>query len=116
MELKLSGGSYVPRADGGLETVSGSEEAAQRVLMKLAARRGGFYPLPEYGSRLYTLCRLKPSEREAAAGQLIAEALADEKDVRVLTAEYLPTGTEEAEIRLTLGFPNGEESLITLKV
>lgn len=116
MELKLSQGQYVLSAAGGLETVRGDNETVQRVLMKLAARRGAFLPLPDYGSRLYTLCRLKPSERAAAAKQFIAEALADEKDVSVLEVEYLPAEGDEAEVRLTLGFPQGEESLITLKV
>lgn len=116
MELKLSGGQYVPSAAGGLETVRGENETAQRVLMKLSARRGGFLPLPDYGSRLHTLCRLKPSERAAAAKQFIAEALADERGVSVLEVEYRPTDGDEAEINLTLGFSEGEESLITLKV
>ncbi|MGN1002562.1 MAG: hypothetical protein ACI4PC_07295 [Oscillospiraceae bacterium] len=116
MELKLYQGNYVPRTAGGLETVRGSDEAVQRVLMKLAARRGSFYPLPDYGSRLHTLCRLKPSERAAAARQFVAEALTGETELSVLALEYRPTGDDEAEIELTLGFPEGEESRITLKV
>lgn len=78
MELRLREGQYVPGAPGGFERVFGKEELLQRVCMKLKARRGEFYPLPEYGSRLYTLASVKPSLRETAARQFILEALADE--------------------------------------
>ena len=42
MELKLVDGNYVADATGGLAAVSGTEELAQRVVMKLTAREGGF--------------------------------------------------------------------------
>ena len=77
MELKLIEGEYA--ASGGrLETVSGAEETAQRIMMKLCARRGGFAPMPDYGSRLYTLGQTHASGLEAAARQYIAEALRGE--------------------------------------
>lgn len=81
MELKLRDGRYVPSKYLGFERVSGEEEILQRIYMKLKARRGGFYPLPEYGSRLYTLSSVKPSLRETAAQQFIQEALRDESDL-----------------------------------
>ena len=52
MELRLKDGKY-DSIGARLCTVSGAEELAQRVMMKLAARRGSFWPLPDYGSRLY---------------------------------------------------------------
>ena len=86
MELKLEQGRYVPGA-GGLLRVTGANEIAQRVMMKLTARRGGFAPLPEYGSALYTLLHTaRPSEYETAAMQYIAQALADEAGLRVVHA------------------------------
>ena len=80
MEIKLNGGRYTAGKYSGLERVTGEEETAQRLSMKLTARRGGFAPLPEYGSRLYTLPLIKASERGSAARQFIAEALAGETD------------------------------------
>lgn len=56
----------MPASAGGVETVSGAEETAVRITMKLTARRGGFPLLPDYGSRLYQLAQVKPSERESA--------------------------------------------------
>ena len=82
--------------------MSGTEELAQRAMMRLAARRGGFYLLPEYGSRLYTLCRLKPSERSAAARQYVVEALSPEPRITVGEVEYLPGNGDSAALRVEL--------------
>ena len=87
MELKLEQGAYV-QAGNGFVTVSGPEELAQRVMMRLTARRGGFAPLPQYGSRLYLLSRTaKPGQYETAAMQYIAEALEE------VTVTSRPEGT-----------------------
>lgn len=83
MELKLADGNYEAGVRGSLLTVSGTDEVAQRIIMRLTARRGGFAPLPEYGSRLHLLHLAKPSEREAAAKQYVAEALSDERGVKL---------------------------------
>lgn len=81
MELKLKDGRY-SASSGTLETVSGAEEVAQRISMKLAARRGSFWPMPNYGSRLYRLVSgEKPSNREIAVRQYVSEALSDEEGV-----------------------------------
>ena len=78
MELKLINGDYVPDGMGGLQKVTGSEELLQRVLFKLQARRGGFAPFHDLGSRLYLLGREKASGRQSAAEQYIKEALSGE--------------------------------------
>lgn len=115
MEIALENGRYVPADTGGLEEVSGTRELAQRLAMKLAARRGGFAPLPDYGSRLYTLtASARPSERAAAARQLAAEALADEPDVAVRDAAVTLLEDGGAEIRITL--ETGERGEIDLRV
>ena len=75
MEMKLRDGEYVPDGNGGYERAKGYEELLERALFRLSARRGGFAPMPEVGSRLYTLIKLKRSEREMAAKQFAAEAL-----------------------------------------
>jgi hypothetical protein len=74
MELRLENGDYVKSGGHTLESVSGTEELAQRLMLRLRARRGGFALRPDYGSRLYTLSGLRPSERETPPG-LRAEAL-----------------------------------------
>ncbi|MDO4815178.1 MAG: hypothetical protein Q4A83_01050 [Bacillota bacterium] len=81
MELKLENGKYIAR-NGGVATVKGAEELAQRITMKLAARRGKFWPMPDYGSRLYTLLQgVKPEDRKTAVREYVAEALADEQGI-----------------------------------
>ncbi len=92
MELKLENGRYVP-GPGGLCRVSGPEETAQRVMMKLAAPRGAFPPLPEYGSALRELLRAaRPSEDSAVARQAVADALSDEPEVAVTAVEAIREG------------------------
>lgn len=87
MELKLSEGRYVPAEAGGLRRVEGTEEKLQRILCRLSARRGGFFPMPDFGSALHTLGSLKPSARAAAARQFVHEALEAEQDVEVLDVD-----------------------------
>lgn len=103
MELKLKEGRYVGRGTE-LETVSGTEEVAQRVMMKLAARRGSFWPKPDYGSRLYRLtCGEKPSNREMAVRQYVYEALSDENEVRLeaVTISYPQADIMRIELRFS---------------
>lgn len=82
MELKLKNGDYLADGAGALVRASGDEALLERVLFRLSARRGGFAPLPQLGSRLHLLGREKPGARQTAAQQYVAEALADE-DVEV---------------------------------
>ncbi|NCB51068.1 MAG: hypothetical protein EOM54_04190 [Clostridia bacterium] len=108
MEIALEGGRYKTADFGGLETVTGTKELAQRLLMKLTARRGGFALWPEYGSRLYTLAgAVRPSERLTAARQFITEALADESDVEISGLEITDGGEGTLCISLTLTLPAG---------
>lgn len=102
MELKIRNGAYVP-GGGSLEHVSGAEEIAQRVVMKLTARKGGFAPLPSYGSALYQLLyRAKPSEYQTVAMQYIAQALADEPEVTV--TETTVTVIDEDTLQVDVSF------------
>lgn len=104
MELKLKDGRYVTRAST-LETVTGYEELAQRIMMKLTARRGKFWPKPDYGSKLYKLINgEKPSNREQAVRQYVAEALADEAGVELQTVEIKETAPDAIFIRLDFSY------------
>lgn len=83
MELKLKNGRYVA-VGASLDTVSGTEELSQRVMMKLTAKRGSFWPDPEYGSRLHELLRDEgQGNKELSVRQYVSEALADEDDVEL---------------------------------
>lgn len=101
MELRLENGKYVPRGATGLERVQGEDELLQRICMKLKARRGGFYPMPEYGSRLYSLTSVKPSMRETAARQYILEALSDEQG---LALDTVTVSAENEELCVSAEF------------
>ena len=60
--LMLVNGDYVPQGNG-LRSAKGDEAVLQRMLMKLTARRGQFPFMENFGSRLWTLDRLRPAER-----------------------------------------------------
>ena len=92
MERILQDGDYVPDGTGGLQGVSGGEEALARALFRLTARRNGLPFLPRLGSRLYELSREKPSARQALAEQYVAEALGEETEIRVESVELEPRG------------------------
>ena len=80
--MMLVNGDYVPQ-ENHLRSVEGDEAVLQRMLMKLTARRGQFPFMEDFGSRLWTLDRLRPAERQAAAEQYVVEALADEAGLKV---------------------------------
>lgn len=112
MEIVLEGGRYTAAKTGGLETVTGTKELAQRISMKLTARRGGFALWPSYGSRLHTLAGgVKPSERLTAARQFITEALADETDMEISGLEVTEGGDGTLNIRLELAVTDGKLSI-----
>ncbi len=74
-ENLLRGGDYVPDGFGGFVRLQEEEALLERALFKLTCRRGAFPFLPELGSRLRELGRLRPSARNAAAQQYAAQAL-----------------------------------------
>ena len=89
--LALVNGDYAAKGNG-LAAVSGKEAVLHRVLMKLTARRGQFPFLEDFGSRLWTLGQLRPAERQAAAEQYVAEALADEVGLKVDSVTLADSG------------------------
>jgi len=114
MELLLKDGDYIPDGRGGLCRATGREELLQRVLWKLTARRGGFPFLPELGSRLYMLPRKKASDWQGLAEEYVAQALADETELRIDGVEV--TGEAESlSITVALDW-QGEDLLIKLGV
>ena len=116
MELKFDAGAYVKNKSGGFATVSGKDETVQRVLMKLTARRGAFSPLPEFGSELYTLPRLKRSQRETAARHMVHDALSDETDVTVTDVSYTEKDGDTGVVTVALSIGSGKERSIAVAV
>ena len=86
MSLLLQGRDYADDGNGGVAVVQDGDELLGEVLFRLAVRRGSFPFLPELGSRMYLLRRVKPSERENLALQYAAEALEDLTEVTVTGA------------------------------
>ena len=114
MELFLKDGDYLPDGQGGFCRVTGREELLQRVLWKLSARRGEFPFLPELGSRLYTLVRQKPAHWTGLAEEYVAEALAEETDLRIDRVETLRDG-ENLSVTVHLNW-QGENLSVKLAV
>ena len=101
MELRLKNGDYIPDGVGGVRSVDGAEALVQRVLFRLVARRGMFPMMPEFGSRLWQLGRIPAAQRQAAAKQYAAEALAEEH-VQVRDAVLSAVRDGGAELTLQL--------------
>lgn len=108
MELVLRNGDYVPDGVGGLRRAGGREALLQRVLFRLTARRGTFPFWEELGSRLWQLGRVPAEQRQAAAKQYVAEALAEE---RTLTVENVELTVGSAGAVLTVELSCGDDTL-----
>lgn len=114
MELKIQNGDYVPDGLGGVVRLSGAEALLERVLFRLTARRGGFPPLPELGSRLYLLGREPAARRLSAARQYVAEALSEE-DVAVTDVSLTPKDGGRMDLTAFLAYEGGDLS-VTLDI
>ena len=86
-------------------TVDDAEAAVYRALFRLGARRGAFPLMPELGSRLYSLTRVKPAARVSAARQYIAEAISDEP---VEIGEISVTEDGGGGLKISLGLSAGD--------
>jgi len=110
--LKMQNGDYVPSGNT-LETAEGAEAMLQRVLFRLTARRDAFPFGESLGSRLWQLGAAAPAGRPAAAGQYVAEALAEE-DVEVAGVTLSETeGGAALQVSLTY---RGEDYTVGLTV
>ncbi len=115
MEFELRDGRYVPVSGGGVAALGSRDERIQGIMLKLKARRGAFYPLPDFGSRLHSLRGMKPSGRTAAAKQFIHEALADEEGLEIKSVDCSPAGDESLAVRVGLSL-GGEDSQLSFLV
>ena len=92
MGLLLIDRDYVADGNGGVKVVRDGEELLNEVLFRLVVRRGSFPFLPELGSRMYQLCREKPSAWDSLARQYAVEALAGLPDAVVTGAQVRQEG------------------------
>lgn len=106
-------GKYQALAGGGFATVNGIQEMAQRISMKLTAKRGGFPLLPKYGSELYRLGAVKPSERRAVAEKYVAAALSDERGLVLENLEISYTDDETILVGMEFSCDNEVFSVTT---
>ncbi len=85
MDLKLNFDKrdHAQTIQGWVIPISGVEEIAQRIRLRLTIRRGSFPLDPELGSRLYALPRGNAAQMNAAARDIIEEALAPMPGVRL---------------------------------
>ena len=115
MELKLEQGDYVPDGAGGFETLEGAHALLARVLFRLTARRGQFPFLPELGSRLWQLGQMSAAQRQSAAEQYVAEALAAEPGLSVEQVRFEELAGGRAQVTAELIF-RGERLAVTAEV
>lgn len=109
MELVVSDGDYRSDGNGALEMGKGSRAVLQQALWRLTVRRGSFPFLPELGSRLYLLPRVRREERAGAAKQYVEEALAGEPGLKVVDVTL--TGSGEGTMDLTVEMEYGGEHI-----
>ena len=86
----------------------------QRVLFRLTAHRGQFPFLETLGSRLWQLGQVPSGQRQTAAEQYVAEALAEE-EVTVEHVEITDNGTGGAELTVELVW-KGEQLSVTVEI
>ena len=115
MGLALRNGDYVPDGTGGLRRAEGQEALLERVLFRLTARRGTFPFLPELGSRLWQLGRLSAAQRQSAAGQYVAGALAPGPGLAVEQVTLTESGGGRAQVTASMTW-RGERLSVTVEV
>lgn len=115
MELEMRNGDYVPNGTGGLNRLEGNQALLQRVLFRLKARRGSFPFWDSLGSRLWRLGRLPARERQAAAKQYVAEALAEEPGLQVESVDLTERGDGSGILTVKLTYQE-EPLTVTLDI
>lgn len=100
-ENLLRGGDYVPDGFGGFVRLEEENAVLAAALFKLTCRRGTLPFLPELGSRLRELGKVRASERNLAAQQFAAQALSG-MGVSVTGAKVRMITEEQADVTIFL--------------
>ncbi len=99
MDTLLQNGDYAKDERGYPVTVSGAQELAQRVLIRLTTKKGGFAPDPALGSALH---RIKGAAFAADAQRQVSEAvlMVGGLQLRGITCTEQPQNAVRIDIRL----------------
>ena len=101
---------YVPDGFGSFVRLQEEEALLERALFKLTCRRGAFPFLPELGSRLRELGRLRPSARNAAAQQYAAQAL-EGMGMEVTCARVRMVSDDQADVAIELVYDGAQRTV-----
>lgn len=118
MDLKIDfeGRDLSQTPQGWCMPISGAEEIAQRIHLRLCIPKGRFRLDPDLGSRLYSLSRGSARQMSEQAREIIEEAISPMAGVRLLEAScrYSP---EEDSAAIACRFSwNGQELDMTMEV
>ena len=102
MRLLIREKDYVPDGAGGFQRCPEETSLGEAAMFLLTARRGGFSPMPEVGSRLYLLPFEKPSRRQVAAEAYVQEAL-EGLGLTILGVDVTAGEMMTVEVRLKTG-------------
>lgn len=100
MDLRIEKGDYVPATGTYYSSLDGTDETAQRAMMRLLAPSGSLIYDESFGSALSGLHAVPHSKRRETALRMACDALAPEADVEVLDVELI----YGEELSLTLDF------------
>ena len=109
-ENLLRGGDYVPDGFGGFVRLHDDEALLACALFKLTCRRGALPFLPELGSRLRELGKTAPSERNEAARQYAAQALAS-MGIEVTSARVRMITDAQADVSISMRYDGKNETV-----
>lgn len=116
LRIDFEGRDLAQTPQGWCVPITGAEEIAQRIHLRLAIPRGSFRLDPELGSRLYSLSRGTARQMSERAWEIIEEAISPMAGVRLLKADcrYAP---EEDKATIDCRFSwNGQELNMTMEV
>ena len=89
--------------------ISGAEELFQRACIRLTVPLGRFIPDKNLGSRLYTLGRAAPEQRQELALEYAREALIGMEDIRVVSARIFSGEDQAIEIIFSLEYAGTDQ-------
>lgn len=114
MDTLLENGDMKRGAHGMPELAGGARELVQRAMIRLSVRRGSFAPDSTLGSELYTLGALPARGLDAAALNLVRQALLPLAGVTVTGASCLRLG-DSLRLRVAL-LAAGEAKTLEMEV
>ena len=112
MDTLLKNGDFVKNAFGHPVTVEGYNEILQRVLIRLAVKRGSFILDKYLGSNLYMISNGNRVTAESEAVLYAREALMDMVNVQVLSANVQLSDLDTANVLVKVKILNNIAEII----